>query len=108
MSGPHRSVRQGVGQHRDQIGAVHSERRVPARGIRHLDWRNRRAIVTEVAGVVADAGAPLFHGRSQSHPLQMAHAVGSEEHTSPDLADGRRLLVNRHLKTLGEQRIGRE
>ena len=93
MSGPHRSVRQGVGQHRDQIGAVHSERRIPARRVRHLDWRNGRSVVAEIAGVVADTRPPFFHRWFQSYPLQMPHAVGRQKHAGAHLADSRSLLV---------------
>ena len=48
MSGMHRAGGQGVGQHVDEVGAVHAEGRVPARGVRHLHRRDRRAVVAEV------------------------------------------------------------
>ena len=64
--------------------------------------------MAEVAGIRADARAPFLHRRFQSDPLQMAHAVGGEKHAGPDLADRGRLLVDRDLETLGDQRVGRE
>src|ERR1700682_2571766 len=81
MSGMYRSRRQSLGQHVDEIGAMYPEGRVPARGIRHLTRRDRRAIVAEVAGLAADPRSPLLHRRFQSDPLQMAHAVRGEKHT---------------------------
>jgi len=41
-------------------------------------------------------GAGLLDRRPKAHPLQMAHAIGSQKHASPDFADGRGLLVDRH------------
>jgi hypothetical protein len=38
----------------------------------------------------------------------MAHAVGGEEYAGADLADGSRLLVDRGLDALCDQRVGRE
>ena len=87
---------------------MHPERRVPARGVRHLDRRDRRAVVAEVVGTGADPRAPFLHRRLQSDPLQMPHAVGGEEHAGADLADRGRLLVDRNPHALGDQRIGRE
>ena len=89
---------QGVGQDLDEIGAVHPEGRVPARGIRHLDRGDRRSVVAEISGLGADPGAPFLHRRPQSDPLQMAHAVRGQEHAGPDLAERRGLLVDRHRR----------
>jgi hypothetical protein len=49
--------------------------------------------MTEVAGIDANPRAPFHHGRHQSDPLQVAHAVGSEEQAGPDLTEGRSLFV---------------
>ena len=108
MPGMNGAGGQGARQHLDQIGAVHPEGRVPARGVRHLDRRNRRSVMAEIAGIRTHAGAPFLHRRSQSDPLQMPHAVGGQKHAGADLADLRRLLVDRDPQTLCQQRIGRE
>ena len=72
---------------------MHPERRIPARGVRHLNGGNRCPVMTEVTGIDANPRAPFHHGRPQSHPLQVAHAVGSEEQAGPDLTEGWSLLV---------------
>jgi hypothetical protein len=74
---------------------------------RHLNRRDRRAIMAEVAGIPA-AAPPFLHRRLQSDPLQMAHAVRREKHAGPDLADRGRLFVDGNLDPLGDQRFGRE
>ena len=63
-----RAGRQGIGQHIDEVGAVHAEGRVPARGVRHLHRRDRRAVVAEVARTRADPRAPFLHRRFQARP----------------------------------------
>ena len=82
--------RQGARQQFDKVGAVHAERRVPARGVRHLHRRDRRSVMAEVMGAGSDPRAPFLHRRSQSDPLQMAHAVRRQEHAGADLAERRR------------------
>ena len=99
---------QGGRQHLDQIGAVHSECRVPPCGVRDLDRRDRRSVVAEIVGSGADARSPLFDSWFKSDPLQMPHAVGGEKHAGADFTDRGRLLVDRHAQALCAQRIGRE
>src|SRR5579863_1725738 len=60
MPGMHNALGQGRSQHLDEIGAVHSEGGVPAGGIRDLDWRDRRSVVAEITGVMADKGSGLL------------------------------------------------
>ena len=59
MPGLHRSGRQGICQHVDEVGAVHAEGRVPARGVRDLHRRDRRAVVAEVAGIRGRPARPI-------------------------------------------------
>jgi hypothetical protein len=99
---------QGIRQHRNEVGAVHSECRVPARGVRHLNRGNGRSVVAEIARIVTNTRAPFLHCRFQPNPLQVAYAVGREEHAGPDLPERRSLLVDRHLKATCDQRIGGE
>ena len=99
---------QGTGEHFDEISAVHPERRVPARGVRDLNRRDRHTIVAAVLGPRTDARTPFFHRRLQSDPLQMPHAVGGQEYAGPDLADHWRLLINCDGETLRRQRISRK
>ena len=65
MAGVHSAGRQRFGQELDQVGAMHAEGRVPARGIRHLHRRDRRAVVAEIMGVRADARTPLLNRRPE-------------------------------------------
>ena len=108
MSGMDQACGQRGGQHIDEVGAVHAERRVPARGVRHLYRRDRRAVVAEVTGIRADPRAPFLHRRFQPNPLQLAHAVGGEKHAGADLADRGRLLIDRDLETLRDKCVGCE
>ena len=49
VSGMNDFFRQRARQDVDQVGAVHAEGRVPARGIGDLHRRDRRAVITEIA-----------------------------------------------------------
>ena len=93
------------GQHFDEVGAMHAEGRVPARGVRHLDRRDRRAVVAKIVRTVADPGAPLLHRRSETHALQMPHAVRRQEDPGPDLSERRRLLIDGNIEAIGNQRV---
>ena len=55
-------------QHLDEIGAMHAERGVPARGVRHLDRGDRRAVVAKIMRTVADPGAASFDLMLQGRP----------------------------------------
>ena len=74
----------------------------------HLDRRDRRPVMAEVVGTVADTRSPFLHRRLQSDPLQMPHAVGGQKHAGADLADRGCLLVDLNPHALGDQRIGCE
>ena len=108
VPGVHDLRGQRCGQERDEVGAVHSEGRVPARRVGHLHRRDRRAVVAEIARGAADAAAPSMHGRPELDALQLAHAVGRQEHAGPDLAERRRLFVDRDLEAVRDQGIGGE
>jgi len=58
--------------------------------------------------ILADLDAPLVDGRSQSNARQVAHTVRCEIQPGSDLTEGRHLLVNRHLKTVRDERVGDE
>src|SRR3954470_8695890 len=53
----------------------------------------------------ANPRTPFLHRRLQSEPLQMTHAVWRQEHAGSDLAERRRLLVERHRKAMTHQRM---
>src|SRR5450631_2575755 len=53
-----------------------------------------------------DPGAPFLDQRPQPHPLQLAYAVGRQEHTCADLAELWRLLINRRFQAMRDQRPG--
>ena len=108
MSGMHHLARQGRGQHLDEVGAVHPECCVPARGVRHLDRRDRRPVMAEVLRTGPDPGSLLLYRRSEAHPLQLAHAVRRQEHAGADLAKAGGLLIDRHTETMSDQRVGGE
>ena len=104
----HHAGRQGLGQHVDQIGAVHAVGRVPARRIRDLNAGDDVAVVVEVARIVADLGAPFLDRWAEPHALQLAHAVRRDVDAGADLAQRGGLLVHRHPQTLRDQRVRRE
>ena len=104
VPGVHHVSRQGAGQDVDEVGAVHAERCVPARRVRHLDRSDGRPVVAEDIELGTDPGSPLLHRRSESHPLQLAHAVRCQEHPGADLAEGTGLLIDRPPKAVGDQR----
>ena len=105
VSSVHHPGRQRTGQDLDKIGAVHSEGRVPARGVRYLDRRDRRPVVAKVAGTGANFGSPFLYRRSEPHPHQMAHAVRRQEHAGPDFAKSGRLFINRDPVAVCDQSI---
>ena len=88
MAGVHHVRGQPLGQHGDEIGAVHAECRVPARRVRHLDRRDRGPVLAEVPGIRPNPGTPFLHGRTQPDPLQLADAVRGQEHPGADFAKG--------------------
>src|SRR4029079_6698595 len=59
-------------------------------------------------GAGADPGAPFLRGRAEADPLQMAHAVRREIDAGADLAELRRLLVDRDVEAVRDQRVGGE
>jgi hypothetical protein len=42
---------------------------------------------------------------SKADALQLPHAVRRQEHPCPDIAERRRLLMDRYIETTGDQRI---
>src|SRR5262245_1825624 len=59
----------------DKIGAMHPECGVPARRVGHLDRRDWGAVMAEVMRAGADPRSVRLDQWSQSHSLQLAHAV---------------------------------
>ena len=53
------------GEEIDEVGAVHAEGRVPARGVGDLHRRDRRAVVAEVVRLRADPRAPFLRRRGR-------------------------------------------
>ena len=96
------------GQYLDEVGAVHAEGGVPARGVGDLHRRDRRAVMAEVVRARPNPRAALFHRRSEAHPLQLAHAVRRQKHPGADFAEARGLLINRHPQAMRDQRVGGE
>src|SRR5690348_8038143 len=105
MAGVHDARWQCARQHLDKIGAMHAEGGVPARGVRHLYRRDRRAVMAEIVRIMTDPGAPSFYLWSEAYPLQLPHAVRRQEHPCPDLAESRCLLINGNSKAAGDQRV---
>src|SRR5438445_10637357 len=83
---------------------MHAEGGVPARGVRHLDRGDRRAVVTKIVRTMADPGAPSFHLMTKAYPLQLPHAVRRQEYPCPDLTESRCLLMDGHVEAEGDQR----
>ena len=96
------------GEQPDQIGPMHSKCCVPAGRIGYLHRRDRCSVVPEIVRARTNPRAPRLHRRLQSEPLQMAHAVRGQKHAGPDLAKRRRLLVERHRKTMSGECMCRE
>src|SRR5271169_2198221 len=62
----------------------------------------------EIARTGADPRAAFFDQFAKADPLQMARAVGCDQHAGANLAQRRGLLVNRYRKALGDEGICRE
>ena len=91
VAGVHDVLRQRGGKDFDKVGAVHSERGVPARRVRHLHRRDGRSVVTQVPRAGSDPGAKLFDRLAEVHPLKLADAVWRQEDARADLAEIGRL-----------------
>ena len=85
------------GEEIDEVGAVHAEGRVPAGGVGHLHRRDRRAVVAEIVRVRADARAPFLHRRPEADALAGGARVRRDVDAGADLAERRRLLVDRDV-----------
>src|ERR1700730_13377449 len=75
VSGMHHMGWQGFGQNFHEIGAMHTEGRVPARRIRYLHRSDERSVLPKVPGIGTNPGAQPFHRRPAAHPLPFAYAV---------------------------------
>ena len=60
MASVHHVAAQRGGQDFDKVGAVHSERGVPARRVRYLHRRNRTPVVTQILRAKSDPGSQPF------------------------------------------------
>ena len=83
----------------DEVGAVHAEDGVPARRVGDLNRRDEAAVVAQIGRPGADARAPALHRGAQAHALEMAHRIRRHEDAGADLAERRRLLVDRNLQS---------
>ena len=97
--------RQRAGQHVDEVGAVHAEGCVPARGVGDLNRRDGTAVLPEILRSGPNPRAPFFHRRSQADALQLPRAIGRDEDAGADLAKRRRLLIDRDLEAVCDQRV---
>ena len=84
---------------------MHAEGGVPAGGVGHLDRGYRRAVVAKIVRTVADPGAPSFDLWSETHPLQVSHAVRRQEYPGPDFTECRCLLIDGNIGAAGDQRV---
>ena len=82
------------GKKPDVVGAVHAEAGIPPRGVGDLHWRDRRAVVAEIGGFRADAGAPALHRAAEPDALKVTHGVRRNVDAGADLADRRSLLID--------------
>ena len=108
VAGVHASGGQVCREELDEVGAVHAEARVPPVGVRHLDRGDRRPVVAKIRRARAHPRAPSFHGWPEADPLEVAHRVRGDINARPDLAERRRLLIDRNPQPLRDQRIGGE
>ena len=84
---------------------MHAEGGVPAGRIRHLNRGYRRAVVAKIVRTVADPGTPSFHLMSETHALQLPHAVRRQEYPCSDFSERRCLLIDGNMEAMGDQRI---
>jgi hypothetical protein len=61
--------------------------------------------MTEIVRTVADPGAPSFHRRSETHPLQLPHTVRRQKDPCSDFTERGCLFMDRNTKPMGDQRI---
>ncbi len=108
VAGVHDLCRQGARKKFDEVGAMHPECGIPARGVRNLDRCDRRSVMAKILRGGSDLGSPFLDRRSQSYALQLPHAVWRDEYAGADLAEGRCLLVNRHSQPVRDQCVRRE
>ena len=92
----------------DVVGAVHAKTGIPPRGVGHLNWGDRSAVVAEIRGSRADTGAPALDRAAEPDALQVSYRVRRHVDTGADLADRRGLLVDGNVQPAREQRVGRE
>src|SRR5277367_555057 len=108
VSGMHHIGGQGLRQYLHEIGAMHTERRVPACRIRHLNRRDRRPVLPKVPGSSTNPGSQPLYRRPQPNPLKLADTVWGQKHAGADFTEARGLLIDRHLNAVRDQRIGGE
>ena len=54
---------------------------------------------------MANPGAPSFHLRSETHALQLSHAVRSQKDPCSDFTERGRLLIDGNMEAVGDQRV---
>ncbi len=98
-------VGQCARQHLDEVGAMHAEGGVPARGVRHL---HRRRSARRHGGNSANRGRPwrpIVPPEARAPPAAIAARCSASGTPCPDLAERRRLLVDRNIEAAGDQRV---
>src|SRR6185436_4018902 len=73
--------------------------------VRYLDRGDWRSVVTKLARGCADLGPPSLDFGAESHALQVTNCIGGDIDARPDLAQCGRLFIDRHSKSLRDQRI---
>ena len=108
VAGVNHAIRQIGGEKVNQVGSMHPEDGIPPASVRHLNRRDRRSVVTVVVRTGPHPRAHSLHGRAKAQAFEMAYRVRRCENAGTDLAERRRLLVDRDVQALRNERVGGE
>jgi hypothetical protein len=106
VPGVHDIIGEPVREDCDEVGSMHPEEGVPPLGVRGQDRSDRGAVVPEITRAGTDASSQLLDRGPHAQPLQLAHAIGSQEDAGTDLAQRRRLFVDRSADPPLKKRVG--